>query len=130
MTEGIDNALLERFEQEIWSKVPHLEEEEGEAKVVNATPLIDIFRAINMDFMLEEELIDLYTFCLQNPDSSEIEQKKARITEVGKEIFDDGGVDALENFYFAISNRIQGEIEKDIAPFRPLWNGLSDEWKY
>ena len=83
-----------------------------------------------MDFMLEEELIDLYTFCLQNPDSPEVEQKKSRITEVGKEIFDDGGVDALENFYFAISNRIQGEIEKDIAPFRPLWNGFSDEWKY
>ena len=83
-----------------------------------------------MDFMLEEELIDLYTFCLQNPDSSEVEQKKVRITEVGKEIFDDGGVDALENFFFAISNRIQGEIEKDITPFRPLWNGLSDEWKY
>ena len=83
-----------------------------------------------MDFMLEEELIDLYTFCLQNPDSSEVEQKKVRITEVGKEIFDDGGVDALENFYFTISNRIQGEIEKDIAPFRQLWNDFSDEWKY
>ena len=83
-----------------------------------------------MDFMLEEELIDLYTFCLQNPDSSEVEGKKVRITEVGKEIFDDGGVDALENFFFTISNRIQGEIEKDIAPFRPLWNGLSDEWKH
>ena len=83
-----------------------------------------------MDFMLEEELIDLYTFCLQNPDSLEVEQKKVRITEVGKEIFDDGGVDALENFFFAISNRIQGEIEKDIVHFRPLWNGLSDEWKY
>jgi len=83
-----------------------------------------------MDFMLEEELIDLYTFCLQNPDSSELEEKKSRITEVGKEIFNDGGVDALENFYFAISNRIQGEIEKDIAHFRPLWNGLSDEWNY
>ena len=83
-----------------------------------------------MDFMLEEELIDLYTFCLQNPDSPELEEKKSRITEVGKEIFNDSGVDALENFYFAISNRIQGEIEKDIAPFRPLWNGLSDEWKY
>ena len=73
---------------------------------------------------------DLYTFCLQNPDSPEVEQKKVRITEVGKEIFDDGGVDALENFFFAISNRIQGEIEKDIVHFRPLWNGLSDEWKY
>jgi hypothetical protein len=29
-----------------------------------------------MDFMLEEELIDLYTFCLQNPDSTEVEGKR------------------------------------------------------
>tara|TARA_Y100000310_G_scaffold76786_1_gene73266 strand:- start:232 stop:483 length:252 start_codon:yes stop_codon:yes gene_type:complete len=83
-----------------------------------------------MDFMLEEELIDLFTFCLQNPDSTEVEEKKIRVKEIGKELFDDGGVDALENFFFAISNRIQGEIEKDPAPFRSLWNGLSDEWKY
>jgi len=83
-----------------------------------------------MDFMLEEELIDLFTFCLQNPDSAEVEEKKMRVKEIGKELFDDGGVDALENFFFAISNRIQGEIEKDPAPFRSLWNGLSDEWKY
>ena len=80
--------------------------------------------------MLEEELIDLYTFCLQNPDSAEVEAKKTRIKEVGKELFDDGGVDALENFFFAISNRIEGEIGKDITPFKPLWNGLSDEWNY
>lgn len=39
---NIDNILLEHFEQEIWSKVPHLEEKQGEAKIVNATPLIDI----------------------------------------------------------------------------------------
>jgi len=83
-----------------------------------------------MDFRLEEELIDLFTFCLQNPDSPEVEEKKVRVKEIGKELFDDGGVDALENFFFAISNRIQGEIEKDPAPFRSLWNGLSDEWKY
>ena len=83
-----------------------------------------------MDFMLEEELIDLFTFCLQNPDSPEITEKKIRIKEIGKELFDDGGVDALENFFFAISNRIEGEINKSPAPFRSLWNGLSDEWKY
>ena len=41
MTEEIDNALLERFEQEVWSKVPHLEEG-SETKVVNATPLVDM----------------------------------------------------------------------------------------
>jgi len=39
---NIDNILLEHFEQEIWSKVPHLEEKQGETKVVNATPLIDL----------------------------------------------------------------------------------------
>jgi len=39
---NIDNILLEHFEEEMWSKVPHLEEKQGEAKVVNATPLIDI----------------------------------------------------------------------------------------
>ena len=38
---NIDNSLLERFEQEIWSKVPHLEEGSG-TKVVNATPLVDM----------------------------------------------------------------------------------------
>ena len=37
-----------------------------------------------MDFMLEEELIDLMTFCLQNPDSHEVAEKKTRITEIGK----------------------------------------------
>ena len=29
-----------------------------------------------MDFMLEEELMDLMTFCLQNPESSEVIEKK------------------------------------------------------
>ncbi|MDH3794034.1 MAG: pyridoxal-phosphate dependent enzyme [Nitrosopumilus sp.] len=33
-----DKPLLEKFEQEIWSKIPHLEED----KVINATPLIDL----------------------------------------------------------------------------------------
>ena len=39
MTENqIDSALLQKFEQEIWSKIPHLEND----KVVNATPLVDL----------------------------------------------------------------------------------------
>ena len=53
-----------------------------------------------MDMMLEEELIDLMTFCLQNTDSSEIKEKHIRIIEIGGEIFADGGADALENFSF------------------------------
>ena len=83
-----------------------------------------------MDFMLEEEMIDLLTFCLQNPTSDEIDLKKSRFKQVGKEIFDDGGVDALENFFFVVENRIEGEIEKSPKPFRLLWNDLSDEWNY
>ena len=83
-----------------------------------------------MDFMLEEELIDLMTFCLQNPDSTEINDKHSRITEIGHELYADGGVDALENFAFVLKNRITQEIDKDPSSMRSLWNGLSDEWKY
>jgi len=83
-----------------------------------------------MDFMLEEELIDLMSFCLQNPDSTEIFDKHKRITEIGHELFADGGIDALENFFFVLKNRITEEIEKDPSSMRSLWNGLTDEWQY
>ena len=83
-----------------------------------------------MDFMLEEELIDLMTFCLQNPEASEIPEKHKRISEIGKELYGDGGVDALENFFFVLKNRIMEEIEKDPSSMRSLWNGLTDEWHY
>ena len=80
--------------------------------------------------MLEEELIDLMTFCLQNPDSAEVAEKHQRITEIGKELYDDGGVDALENFFFVLKNRITEEIGKDPSPMKSLWNGLDDSWKF
>jgi hypothetical protein len=83
-----------------------------------------------MDFLLEEEMIDLLTFCLQNPSSADISQKKARMTEIGKDLFADGGVDALENMFFALENRIKEEIGQDPRPFRSLWNGNSTEWNY
>ncbi|MHA7646557.1 pyridoxal-phosphate dependent enzyme [Nitrosopumilus sp. S4] len=35
---SIDNVLLEKFEQEIWNKIPHLKETE----IVNPTPLVDL----------------------------------------------------------------------------------------
>ena len=81
-----------------------------------------------MDMMLEEELIDLMTFCLQNPDSSEINDKHSRIIEIGDEIYADGGVDALENFSFVLKNRIIQEIEKDPSPLLSLWHGLTSDW--
>ena len=80
--------------------------------------------------MLEEELIDLITFCLQNPHSNEVAEKKKRISEIGKELFDDGGLDAMENFFFVINNRIKEEIGKDPKPFRSLWNDIDDGWKF
>ena len=51
---------------------------------------------INLDFLLEEEMIDILTLCLQNPDSDEIESKKQRLKEIGNELFNDGGIDAME----------------------------------
>lgn len=83
-----------------------------------------------MDFMLEEEMIDLATFCLQYPDSEQVRAKKERIAEIGKELFLDGGVDALENMFFALENRIKEEIGKDPRPLRSLWNGNTPEWNY
>ena len=35
---NIDNTLLQKFEEEIWNKIPHLEE----TKIVNPTPLVDL----------------------------------------------------------------------------------------
>ena len=80
--------------------------------------------------MLEEEMIDLLTFLLQNPDSEENESKKSRVSEIGKELYSDGGIDSLENMFFVVQNRIKEEIGKDPAPFRSLWNGNSNEWKH
>ena len=71
----------------------------------------------------------MLTFCLQNPESQEVDEKKKRISEIGKDLFDDGGVDALDNFEFVLKNRIQEEIGKDPSPLLRLWNGLSDEWQ-
>ncbi|WP_299291449.1 pyridoxal-phosphate dependent enzyme [Nitrosopumilus sp.] len=38
MSETVDNALIQKFEQEIWNQIPH---REGD-KIVNATPLVDL----------------------------------------------------------------------------------------
>jgi hypothetical protein len=83
-----------------------------------------------MDAMLEEEMIDLITFCIQNPNSAEIDSKKSRISQIGSELYSDGGIDVMESMFFAIQNRITEEIGKDPKSFRALWNGISPEWKY
>ena len=83
-----------------------------------------------MDAYLEEELFDLMTYCIQNTSSPEIESKRKRMQEIGKELCNDGGVDAMVNMFFAVQNRIKEEIQKDASPYRSWWNGITDEWKY
>lgn len=79
--------------------------------------------------MLEEELLDLMTFCLQNKESEEIPEKHKKITEIGRELYDDGGIDALENFFFVLKNRIAEEIGIDPTPLRSLWNEIDAKWE-
>jgi len=84
-----------------------------------------------LDAYLEEELYDLLTHCIQDRhDSPDYESKKRRVAEIGKELYLDGGLDAMENMYFVIQNRIKEEIQKDATPFRSWWNNIADGWKY
>ena len=39
---SVDKQLLSRFEEEIWNKIPHIQEVNGEKKIVNETPLADL----------------------------------------------------------------------------------------
>ncbi len=79
---------------------------------------------------MEEELIDLFTYYLQNPNASDLETKKQRVKEIGKELFNDGGNDAMENMFYSVEMRIKEEIGKDIKENRSWWNGVSEDWKY
>ena len=83
-----------------------------------------------MDAYLEEELYDLLTYCEQNPDASDLDLKKQRVEEIGKELYADGGTDAMENIFYSIEFRIKEEIKKDAKPYRLWWNNISEQWKY
>lgn len=83
-----------------------------------------------MDAYLEEELYDLFTYCIKQPQSPDLQGKRKRAEEIGRELYADGGTDALENMFFALENRIKEETGTDARPYRAWWNGLSAEWKY
>lgn len=83
-----------------------------------------------MDAYLEEELFDIFAFCVKQPQSSEVHAKKMRAVEIGRELYADGGTDALENIFFALENRIKEELGADARQYRAWWNGLDDTWKY
>ena len=59
-----------------------------------------------MDFILEEEMIDIITLCLQEPSSNLVPEKKERFKEIRIELFESGGLDSIENFFFEVVNDI------------------------
>ena len=83
-----------------------------------------------MDAYLEEELYDILTYCIQNPSASDFASKRKRMEEIGRELYTDGGVDAMENIFYPIEFRIKEEIGKEAKPYRSWWNGITEEWKY
>jgi hypothetical protein len=83
-----------------------------------------------LDAYLEEELYDLITYCVQNPNASDFELRKQRVREIGNELYADGGVDAMENIFYPIEFRIKEEIGQDAKPFRSWWNDITKEWTY
>ncbi|HEY9387853.1 MAG TPA: hypothetical protein VIP70_12500 [Nitrososphaeraceae archaeon] len=83
-----------------------------------------------MDVYLEEELYDLITYCIQNPNSSDFEMKKKRVDEIRRELYADGGLDAMENMFYPIEFRVKEEIGKDAKQYRSWWNNITEEWKY
>ena len=83
-----------------------------------------------MDAYLEEELYDIITCCIQNPDDPDFELKKRRMEDIGRELYADGGTDAMENMFYSIEFRIKEEIDKDAKPYRLWWNNISSEWIY
>lgn len=83
-----------------------------------------------MDAYLEEELIDLFTFYVQNPNADNLDAKKQRIEEIGKELYDEGGSDAMENMFYSVQRRIKEEVGHDITDKKSWWNGISNEWNF
>lgn len=61
-------------------------------------------RTSNLDAYLEEKLYDTLIYCIQNPKADDFENKRKRAEEIGKELFSDGGIDAMENMF--LFNRI------------------------
>jgi hypothetical protein len=89
-----------------------------------------MIRPVQMDAYLEEELYDILTYSIQNSNASDFESKKKRIEDIGRELYADGGTDAMENMFYSIEYRIKDEISKDAKPYRSWWNNISPEWKY
>jgi hypothetical protein len=53
-----------------------------------------------LDACLEEELYGLITYCIQNPKASDFLVKRQRLEEIVRDLYADGGVDAMENMFY------------------------------
>jgi hypothetical protein len=53
---------------------------------------------------------------IQNPEASDFGTKKQKASMIGKELYDDGGTDAMENMFYSIKFRIKDEIELEGMP--------------
>ena len=85
---------------------------------------------MRMDAYLEEELYDILVYIIQNPNASDFESKQKRMEDIGKDLYADGGADAMENMFYSIEFRIKDEIGKDAKLYRSWWNNISTEWNY
>jgi hypothetical protein len=48
----------------------------------------------------------------------------------GRELYADGGTDAMENMFYSIEFRIKDEIKKDAKPYRLWWNNISEQTQF
>jgi hypothetical protein len=71
---------------------------------------------VKMDAYLEEELYDMLTYNIHNPNAPDFGSKKKRIEDIGRELYADCGTDAIENMFYSIEFRIKDEIGKDAKP--------------
>ena len=64
-----------------------------------------------------------------NPNASDIEVKKKRVEEIGKELYADE-VMLWKIYFYPIEFRIKEEISKDAKLYCSWWNNITEEWKY
>jgi thermostable 8-oxoguanine DNA glycosylase len=71
-----------------------------------------------LDAYLEEEMYDILTYCILNPNTTDFNSKRKRIEEIGRELSSDGGVDAMENMFYSLEFRFKDEIGHDAKSYR------------
>ena len=129
-----DNALMEKFEQEVWSKVPHREERDGKVEIVNATTIdvngnLDVSGTITSAGALTVAGIVVGAASLQEADLVQIDgitpgtasASKALIVDSSKNISSIGNLSASE-----VTATSDEKLKSDI---KTIENGLDKVMK-